>query len=84
MLGRATEARKLLRAERKMITDHKDRQRLEWWRSLWRAEAKFSFAGGDTRKAMSLHLRLADRAVRTGDGAMALEHYRAARVLLEV
>ncbi len=84
MLGRAAEARKLLRAERKTIADHKDRQRLEWWRSLWRGETKFSFAGGDPRKASSLHLRLADRAVRTGDSAMALAHYRAARTLLEI
>ena len=38
----------------------------------------------DIRKAANLHVKLADRAVRTGDTRMALEHYRAARVLLEV
>jgi transcriptional regulator with XRE-family HTH domain len=83
MLGRETEARKLLRAERKVIVAHHDRQRLEWWRSLWRGEARFSFAGADLKKAISLHERLGDRAVRTGDSELALEHYRAARVLLE-
>jgi len=83
MLGRQQEARKLLRAERKIIVAHQDRLRLEWWRSLWRGEPKFSFTGGEMKKAISLHERLGDRAMRTGDSRLALEHYRAARVLLE-
>ena len=84
MLGRDQEARTLLRLERKVIVAHQDKRRLEWWRSLWRGERKFSLAGGDIRKAANLHVKLADRAVRTGDTRLALEHYRAARVLLEV
>jgi hypothetical protein len=38
---------------------------------------------GDPDAAVRAHLRLADRALRATRAADALEHYRAARVLLE-
>lgn len=41
------------------------------------------FPGGDPAAAAGAHVRLADRARQTGDEQAALEHYRAARVLLE-
>ena len=44
----------------------------------------FSVGRGDLDAAVRVHLRLADRSLRAARGADALEHYRAARVLLEV
>ena len=43
-----------------------------------------SIGGGDLESAAQAHLRLADRAQRAANSHDALEHYRAARVLLEV
>jgi transcriptional regulator with XRE-family HTH domain len=41
------------------------------------------YPGGDPAAAAAAHVRLADRARLAGDEGSALEHYRAARVLLE-
>jgi len=38
----------------------------------------------DPKTAAKAHLALADKALRAGRSADALEHYRAARVLLEL
>jgi transcriptional regulator with XRE-family HTH domain len=81
-LGRDGEAREILAAERKVIASHRDAHRMARWRSVSRGEA-FSVAGGDPALAAEAHVRLADRAVRAGDSRAALEHYAAARTLLE-
>jgi hypothetical protein len=72
----------ILAEEKKAITAHKDAFRLERLRALQRNEA-FSVGRGDPDAAIRAHLRLADRALRAARGYDALEHYRAARVLLE-
>jgi hypothetical protein len=59
-----------------------DRSREQRLRALERGEA-FSIGRGDPDTAMRVHLRLADRAMRAERDYDALEHYRAARVLLE-
>jgi transcriptional regulator with XRE-family HTH domain len=82
-LNRHEEARELLATERSVIAAHRDHHRMARWRALWRGET-FVFGGGDSGSAAEAHLRLADRAVRTGDASGALEHYRAARVLMEI
>jgi transcriptional regulator with XRE-family HTH domain len=82
MLGRTDEAAEILSAERPAIMAQQDRHRLQRLRSLQRGEALS--IGGDAGSAAQAHLRLADRAQRAANGHDALEHYRAARVLLEV
>jgi transcriptional regulator with XRE-family HTH domain len=78
-LGRDAEAKEILAAEKALISAHRDRHRLQRLRSVERGE-RFTF-GPDPVKA---HLRLADQAQRAAQSQDALEHYRAARVLLEV
>ena len=83
MLGRFEEFRDVLSAEKKVILAHGDTYRLRRLRSLQRGET-FSIGDGDLETAAHSHLRLADRAQRAADSHDALEHYRAARILLEV
>jgi hypothetical protein len=82
-LGRQEEVQAVLAAEKKVIVSHRDTHRLERWRALSRGEV-FRFGAGDLNAAVDAHLRIADRSIRTGDSREALEHYRAARVLLDV
>jgi len=82
-IGRAEEADAILAEERKAIAAHRDSHRLERLRALERGQA-FSTGHGDPETAVRVHLRLADRALRSERSYDALEHYRAARVLLEV
>jgi transcriptional regulator with XRE-family HTH domain len=82
-IGRLKEADAILAEERKVIAAHRDSHRLGRLRALERGEA-FSIGDGDPDTAARLHLRLADRALRAERGYDALEHYRAARILLEV
>ena len=77
-MGRAKEAAEVLADERKQIELHRDRHRLERLRSIERGEP-FRLDGDP----VTAHLRLADRAERNGNTHDELEHYRAARVLLE-
>lgn len=77
-LGRETEAREILAREKEVINAHSDRHRLQRLRAVERGE-RFVF-GAD---AVKTHLRLADQAQRAANSHDALEHYRAARVLLE-
>lgn len=77
-LGRSEEAAAVAAHEKVLITARSDRHRLERLRAIQRGKP-FGFAG-DAAKA---HLRLADRAQRASNDRDALEHYRAARVLLE-
>ena len=81
-IGRDDEATEILDEERKVIAARKDAYRLERMRALQRNKA-FSVGGGDIDAAVRAHLRLADRALRAARGYDALEHFRAARVLLE-
>jgi transcriptional regulator with XRE-family HTH domain len=78
-LGRKTEAQAILAREKELVIEHRDNHRLKRVRSLAKGE-RFTF-GADAVKA---HLRLADQAQRAANSHDALEHYRAARVLLEV
>lgn len=77
-MGRKAEATEILERERKQIELHRDRHRLERLRAAERGEA-FRVDGDPVRA----HLHLADRAARNGNTHDELEHYRAARVLLE-
>jgi transcriptional regulator with XRE-family HTH domain len=83
MLGRLKEAAEILSAEREVIASRGDSHRLRRLRSLQRGEP-FSIGDGDLETAAESHLRLADKAQRAADSHEALEHYRAARILLEV
>jgi transcriptional regulator with XRE-family HTH domain len=82
-VGRTEEADAILAEERKVIAAHRDSHRLERLRALERG-ATFSIGQGNPDTAVRVHLRLADRALRAERDYDALEHYRAARVLLEV
>jgi transcriptional regulator with XRE-family HTH domain len=74
-LGRKEEAGRLLEAEEPLLKERADRDRLRRIKEM---------RGG--RKSVldaPAHERLADRALREGHRDIALEHYRAARVLRE-
>jgi transcriptional regulator with XRE-family HTH domain len=77
-LGRRDEAEPILAREKAQIELHNDRHRLERLRAIERGE-QFHVAGD----AIHVHLKLADSAARHGRNHDELEHYRAARVLLE-
>jgi len=77
-LGREAEAREILAREKTVISARGDRHRLQRLRAIERGRP---FALG--ADPIGTHLRLADRAQRAAAGQDALEHYRAARVLLE-
>jgi hypothetical protein len=78
-VGRESEAEEILAREKELIKAHHDRHRMQRLRSVEKAK-RFVF-GAD---AVKTHLRLADQAQRAANSHDALEHYRAARVLLEV
>jgi transcriptional regulator with XRE-family HTH domain len=86
-LGRDAEAREILAREKDIISSHGDRQRLQRLRSIGKGE-RLGYGTGGTKgaleSAIKTHLRLADQAQRSANSHDALEHYRAARVLLEV
>ena len=77
-LGRKEEAEAILGRERNLIELHNDHHRRERMRTIQRG-GQFHFTGDP----VEVHLRLADRAQRAGNSHDELEHYRAARVLLE-
>jgi transcriptional regulator with XRE-family HTH domain len=79
MLGREADASEILMREKELVVAHRDNHRLKRLRAVEKGR-RFVF-GGDAVKA---HLRLADQAQRAANSHDALEHYRAARVLLEV
>ena len=85
-VGREPEAREVLDREKLIISSHADRHRLQRLRSIEKGE-RFGFGAGLGAKALEpavkAHLRLADQAQRNANSHDALEHYRAARVLLE-
>ena len=77
-LERRPEATAILEQERKVIELHGDSHRLQRLRAVERGQ-QFHFEGDP----VETHLHLADRATRKGANYDELEHYRAARVLLE-
>jgi transcriptional regulator with XRE-family HTH domain len=77
-LGQKDEATTILWRQKVEIEDHKDSLRLERVRAIQDGRA-FRFEGDP----VTAHLQLADRADRAAGSEDALEHYRAARVLLE-
>jgi hypothetical protein len=83
MLGRTEEAAAVLSGEKPVIAAQHDSHRLQRLRSLLRGEV-LSIGDGGIESAAHAHLRLADRAQRAANSHDALEHYRAARILLEV
>jgi transcriptional regulator with XRE-family HTH domain len=78
-LSKGAEAKEILAREKVLISGRGDSHRLKRVQFLERGKP-FSF-GVDAVKS---HLRLADQAQRAANSHDALEHYRAARVLLEV
>ena len=83
MLGQIQEAEAILVAEQETLAARGDTHRLRRVRSLRRGMA-FAIGAGDIETAAQAHLKLADKAQRAANSHDALEHYRAARVLLEV
>ncbi|HYL08586.1 MAG TPA: helix-turn-helix domain-containing protein [Candidatus Udaeobacter sp.] len=77
-LGKKDEATTILWRQKVEIEAHGDAERLEKVRAI--QDGREIHMTGDRIKA---HLQLADRAQRLGRSHDALEHYRAARVLLE-
>ena len=77
-LGRNQDALAILEGERNLIELHNDHHRRERMRTIQRG-GHFQFKGDP----VDLHLRMADRAQRGGNDYDELEHYRAARILLE-
>jgi transcriptional regulator with XRE-family HTH domain len=78
VVGREKEGREILAHEKVVIQARHDRHRLQRLRTIEKG-ARFVFDGD----AVDTHLRLADQAQRAANSHDALEHYRAARVLLE-
>lgn len=74
-LGRKEEAGRLLEAEEPLLKERGDRDRLR--------RIKEMRSGRRSALDAPAHERLADRALREGHRDIALEHYRAARVLRE-
>lgn len=77
-VGKKDEATTILWRQKVEIDEHADSERLEKVRAI--QEGHEVFMTGDRIRT---HLQLADRAQRMGRSHDALEHYRAARVLLE-
>ena len=77
-LGRKDEATTILWRQKVEIEAHGDTERLEKVRAI--QDGRTVYLTGDRVKA---HLQIADRAQRMGRSHDAVEHYRAARVLLE-
>ena len=82
-LVRVDEADAILNVERRIIAARRDGHRLARLRALEDGKT-ISVGGGDPAAGAKAHLRLADRAQRASRSYDALEHYRAARVLLEL
>jgi transcriptional regulator with XRE-family HTH domain len=79
-LGHREQAGALLSAELELATARGDSALVRRLRHIRDGSA---YPGGDPAAAAAAHVRLADRARLAGEEDSALEHYRAARVLLE-
>jgi transcriptional regulator with XRE-family HTH domain len=78
-LGRKEKAARILDREKRAVAEHNDRERRDRIDAIEHGR-RFKYSGD----AVKTHLQLADRAQRDARNHDALEHYRAARVLLEV
>jgi len=78
-LGRKEKAARILAREKRAIAEHDDVERAQRVHAI-EAGRPFKYRGD----AVKTHLQLADRAQRAAKNHDALDHYRAARVLLEV
>ena len=81
-LGESDRAQELLARERLVISRRRDHGRMDRWRAL--SEGRRFHYGGDPASAAEEHLKIAERNTRSGDVDGALDHYRAARALLEL
>jgi transcriptional regulator with XRE-family HTH domain len=77
-LGRKDEATAIIALEKSQIELHNDRHRMERLRMVERGDS-FHIQGDP----VEVHLKLADRATRYANNHDELEHFRAARILLE-
>lgn len=82
-LGQKLRAQEIIDVERKVIARHHDVQRRDRLLAIERGEP-YSVGGGDLNRARDAHVRMAERAFRSGDSPGALEHYQAARALMEI
>jgi len=82
-LGRRAEAERQLGMVEKETRARGDAYRLKRLRAVRAAQGGKPAAGLDTRSLGEARVRLGERALRTGDHASALEHFREGRVLLE-
>ena len=82
-LGQKEKAKEILDAERSVIYRRHDVHRRERLLAIEHAE-KYSVGGGDPNRARDAHVRMAERSYRSGDSRGALEHYQAARALMEI
>jgi transcriptional regulator with XRE-family HTH domain len=82
-LGQKQQAQEILDAERKVIARHRDVQRRDRLLAIEKG-VRFTVGGGDIEYARDAHVRIAERAYRSGDSRGALEHFQAARALMEV
>lgn len=82
LLGQKKRAAELLERERMVISKRRDHHRMDRWRALTEGR-RFHYGAGDSASAAEEHLRIAERNIRSGDVPGALDHYRAARALLE-
>jgi hypothetical protein len=77
----------MLAREKEAIASRRDRHRQQRLRAIEKGE-RAGYGEGGTKgaleSAVKAHLKLADQAERSANSRDALEHYRAARVLLEV
>jgi transcriptional regulator with XRE-family HTH domain len=77
-LGRKEKTAKILDREKRAVAEHNDIERRDRIRAIEQGK-RFRYSGDPVKT----HLQLADRAQREARNHDALEHYRAARVLLE-
>jgi transcriptional regulator with XRE-family HTH domain len=82
-LGQKQKAKEILDAERSVIYRHHDVHRRERLLAIEHGD-RYAVGGGDLLRARDAHVRMAERAFRSGDSRGALEHYQAARALMEV
>jgi len=82
-LGQKEKAQAIIDAERKVIARHRDVQRRDRLLAIERGQ-RYSVGGGGVDRARDAHVRIAERAYRSGDSRGALEHYQAARTLSEL
>jgi transcriptional regulator with XRE-family HTH domain len=82
-LGRRAEAERLLAEAEKPIKARGDAYRARRLKGLRTGRPALGTEAADLRALADAHVRLAERALRSGDHLAALDHFREGRVLLE-